>query len=234
MKYLEEGKDYITKNSYSILSGWHKRADNNVVNMMAEKLNEQIKKYKLEKTFYVIGEDLISALKNNKQIKDDYIGKKNIKYIFVFDSNYDIEHTVLFVINNVDKTIDLYDTQNHIKDQNADKKIAKDYEILKKFYDLDYRMRNLSNKVAKQRDNDSCAFYCGLIIQTFIENGKYQLNNSLKNISLNDVHYFKKRNLRDKILKDVNHIILDNIPKETIEVYEKMKQLNRSVGKHNI
>ena len=217
---LREGVDYISKESYDTLNSKGMEADNNVVNMMAEQLNKIIEKKQLKgelkDEFCVIGEDLFSALHHDTDlytlneiadIKEDYKNYREMSYIFVIDSNYTMHHTVLFVVDNKRHKIDFYDTLKRDDAKLKRKELQQDFDLLKSYYHLkDYEKKDKSNFISQQKDNESCAFYCGRIIEKFIEKGKYELDDSFKKISVEDVENFKRRIL-NQILKDVHNNI---------------------------
>ena len=62
---LEEGKDFLSKNSVYILETDNVRADNMVVNMITNRFNKELKQKGMSDDYYVVGEDLFSTLKED-------------------------------------------------------------------------------------------------------------------------------------------------------------------------
>ena len=215
---LEEGKDYLSEESFNSLSKEGTEADNNVVNMMAEQLNKKIKLRHLQEKFYVIGEDLFSALHNHRdmykakeinEIKNEYIKVKDKPYIFIFDSNYTMNHTVLFVVDNVNKKIDFYDTLKSDQSPLKKSELQKDFDLLKSFYNVNYPMVDKSDKVTQQPDEKSCAYYCGFIVFVFIMRSEYEMYDDKIEFEPDDVEMVKKKVVREPILEDVHNVVLD-------------------------
>ena len=211
---MSEGIDYLSKESEKVFKTDGVRADNQIVNMITNRFNKELEEKNMSNDYYVVGEDLISALKHDpilfpngdgeKEVKDDYISEiKHRKYFFVYDSNYPLQHTVLFVIDKINKTVDYYNTLYWQEAPDVRKGFEKDCKLLKKFYGItQYPITNRSSEVVKQTDNVSCAFYCSIFIDKFIKKGQYKLDNSFKNISQKDIHDFKMEMLK-KIKCDV-------------------------------
>ena len=141
----------------------------------------------------------------------------------MYDSNYPLQHTVLFVIDHVRKKVDYYNTLSYSKEFGHDPEYKEDCKLLKQFYHISYPIDNRSNEVVKQHDNYSCTYYCSIFIQKFINKGKYKVDDSFKHISQQDIHDFKE-DMLGKIRRDIleNHPPKHNLPRISL-VYKPKK-----------
>ena len=237
-----EGIDYISLETLNVLENpsLNVRADNYVINLMARDFNQQIKEKELTNKFFVCGQDLLSAIReddiqytkgNNRYNVLNYympiITNKNLEYVFIFLTLFNgIDHTVLLVLNrgNNRTRIDCFDSQ-HDNDEKTNKLILEYRDLLKKVCNLkDCGYKNFSSYMAQQENDDTCAYYCMLAVEKFINMGEYNYTNgSIKKFTLKDV-----KNLKERYYQKFSH---SNLPKLTDK---QVGQLIKYSDKNNI
>ena len=253
---FDEGEDYMTVDTQERLLKNKEQSSNVIVNIISNILNKRIKDYKLQNNFYVIGEDLLSAL-----TEDDLFTKKEIDeilktkeylraegnlrttkdyHIFVFDSDYYTEHTTLWVINS-DRTMHHFDTQLHLMEEPEYRQIKIDREKrkdlsrkkLKKYFGINnYTVSNQSNHVLKQPKEDTynCAYYCAMIINRFILLKKYDLDdNEIKNYTESDVRKFKNMIYNNIVTKTKGVVLTDEQVEKANKEIKIKTQKNKAI-----
>ena len=202
------------------------KASSKTTNIICDMLNEELKEKDLNKKYCIYNEDFLDNMKhgNKKEVINKYktfynkLKNESLKYGFIINSDYyKTKHTYLMVYNNVDKEINIFDTQDYVKDKEITEERNKDIKIIKEYFDSDYKVKNLSNYAPIQKDDINCVYYTLLMIRWLAFNNYNYKDNKFKSIDISDVKRFKNN-------------VYDSLPEETKEIIKRNRLLQKKIN----